>query len=201
MDPGTDSPPGYLQSRLDEFLGEVASADLLPGAGFVAAVGVAMAAGLVAMSARLSVAHWPEARAIAAQAETLRDRVTPLAEANAQAYADAVAALRGADAAGAGSRDEQIASALERAAWVPLKIGEAAADVAALAATVAERGEQSLRADVIVAALISHSAARAAATLIEVNLGTTAGDERVAHVRDLVGAASVALERAQATVS
>jgi formiminotetrahydrofolate cyclodeaminase len=195
-----DSQPSYLESRLDEFFEQVASADLLPGAGFVSAVGVAMAAGLVAMCARLSVEHWPEARAVAAQAETLRDRVTPLAEMNAEAYAHAVAVLRGGGVALPDSRDDEIAGALERAAWIPLKIGEVAADVTALAATVAERGEPSLRADAIVAALIAHASAQAAATLIEVNLTTTAGDERLAAARDQVGAATVALERARAVV-
>jgi hypothetical protein len=36
---------------------------------------------------------------------------------------------------------------------------------------------------------------------VEVNLGTTVDDERVARARDLVGAASVALERALAAVA
>jgi formiminotetrahydrofolate cyclodeaminase len=195
------SRPSFLEARLDDFLEEVASADLLPGAGFVAAVGVAMAAGLVAMNARLSVEHWPEGRAVAAQAETLRGRVTPLAEKNAEAYSSAVATLRGADGGGQGSRDEEIADALELAAQVPLEIGQTASDVTALAATVAERGDPSLRADAIAAALIAHASARAAATLVEVNLATTAGDQRLALARDLVGAASVALERARATVA
>jgi formiminotetrahydrofolate cyclodeaminase len=180
----------------------VASADLLPGSGFVAAVGVAMAAGLVAMSARLSIEHWPEARAVAAQAQRLRERVTPLADMNAEAYSRAVALMRGegGDEPGPVSRDDQIASALDRAAWVPLKIGEAACDVTTLAASVAERGEPALRADAIVAALIGHASTLAAATLIEVNLATTAGDERLAEARAQVGAAAVALERARAVV-
>ena len=60
-------------------------------------------------------------------------------------------------------------------------------DVAALAAVVAERGEQALRADAVAAALLAEAAARAAATLVEVNLGTTSSDERVARARDLAG--------------
>jgi formiminotetrahydrofolate cyclodeaminase len=194
----------YLEQPLDSFLEDVASAELLPGAGYVAAVGVAMAAGLVAMGARLSAGSWPEARALAAQAEKLRDRATPLAEMNAEAYEYAVAALRGkkaAGSAGASSRDDQLAGALERAAWIPLKICEAASDVAALAASVAERGEPALRADLIVAALIAHASAQAAATLIEVNLTTTAGDERLEEARNQVGAAAIALERARAVLA
>ena len=62
---------------------------------------------------------------------------------------------------------------LERAAQIPLDIAESAVDVASLAAVVAERGDQALRADAVAAALLAQGAARAAATLVEVNLGTT----------------------------
>ena len=188
---------GYLALQLEDFLDEVASADLLPGAGFVAAVGVAMSAGLVAMTARLSHEHWPEARAVAAQAESLRRRVTPLAELNAEAYGAAVATLRG-EGSTPGGRDEEIARALDRAARVPLAICETAGDVVALAADVVERGEQSLRADAAVAALVSHACARGAAALVEVNLATQPGDDRLSQARACLGAASVALDRALA---
>jgi formiminotetrahydrofolate cyclodeaminase len=189
----------YLELPLEDFLDEVATAELLPGGGFVAAAGVAMAAALVTMAGRIAGRDWAEGRGVAAQAETLRKRITPLAVLNADAYESAVATLRG-EGATRGSRDEAIASALERAAEIPLEIAEAGVDVVALAALIAERGEPALRADAAVAALISHAGVRAAAALVEVNLGTTTDDERVARARDLVGAASVALERALAAV-
>jgi formiminotetrahydrofolate cyclodeaminase len=189
----------YLELRVGDFLDEVATPDLLPGGGFVAAAGVAMAAGLVTMAARIAGREWAEGRGVAAQAETLRQRITPLAVRNADAYESAVATLRGEGGA-RGSRDEVIASALERAAEVPLDIAEAGVDVVALAALVAERGEPALRADAAVAALLAHAGVRAAATLVEVNLGTTPDDERIVRAHDLVGAASVALERALAAV-
>jgi formiminotetrahydrofolate cyclodeaminase len=189
----------YLRLSLEDFLDEVASGDVMPGAGFVAAFTLAMAAGLVAMTARVS-RQWPEGRALAAQAEALRSRVTPLAARNADAYAQALTTLRGEDG-GEGSRDDAIAVALERSAGIPLEICEVAADVAALAAAAAERGDPSVRADAVAAALLAHASARAAATLVAVNLGTVAGDERLADARDVVGAASMALERALATVA
>ena len=74
-------------------------------------------------------------------------------------------------------------------------------DVAALAAVVAERGDQALRADAVSAALLAEAAARAAATLVEVNLGTTSSDERVARARDLAGSATAAAASAHATRS
>jgi formiminotetrahydrofolate cyclodeaminase len=65
---------------------------------------------------------------------------------------------------------------------------------------VAERGEQALRADAVSAALLAEAAARAAATLVEVNLGTTSADERVARARDLAGSATAAAQRARHTL-
>ena len=106
------------------------------------------------------------------------------------------------DGDGAGGGDPQdLGLALERAAEVPLEIAEAAVDVASLAALVAERGEQALRADAVAAAVLALAAARAAATLVEVNLGTTASDERVTRARDLAGSATAAAERALATLA
>jgi formiminotetrahydrofolate cyclodeaminase len=151
------------------------------------------------MAARLSQG-WPEARGAAAQAEALRLRVMPLAEQNADAYEEAVEALGGKASPTAGSKDEAIEDALARAAQVPLEIASAAADVSALAATVAEAGEPSLRPDAAIAASLCVAGARAAATLVEVNLGTTPEDQRLESARVFTREAEQALERALAAV-
>jgi formiminotetrahydrofolate cyclodeaminase len=192
--PGTQT---YRGLPLAELLDEVSSPEPMPGAGYCAAVALEMAAGLVAMTARASRAEWGEARGAAAQATTLRERIAPLAERNVDAYREAVALLGGSESAGG---DESLRDALERAAGVPLEMAEVAVDVASLAAVVAERGEQALRADAVSAALLAEAAARAAATLVEVNLGTTSADERVARARDLAGSATAAAQRARATL-
>ena len=191
----------YRGLPLGELLEEVSSAEPMPGAGYCAAIALEMAAGLVAMAARASRADWGEGRGAAAQATTLRERIAPLAERNVNAYREAVALLgRGASAEGGSSGDETLRDALTRAAGVPLEIAEVAVDVAALAAVVAERGDQAMRADVVSAALLAEAAARAAATLVEVNLGTTSSDERVARARDLAGSATAAAQRARHTL-
>ena len=195
------STSGYLELRVRDLLDEVASSDLAPGGGFVAAIAVSMAAGLVAMAARRSRGHWAEAPGAVAQAEALRLRVAPLAELNAEAYVKAVGALQAKESVEPELRDETIARALARAAGIPLQIGEAASDVSTLAAAVAEQGEPNLRADVATAALLSEAGAKAAATLVEINLATTTEDQRVARARDLVATASAARERALAAVA
>jgi formiminotetrahydrofolate cyclodeaminase len=191
------APRTYRGLPLEELLDEVSSPEPMPGAGYCAAVTLEMAAGLVAMTARVSRAEWGEARGAAAQATTLRERIAPLAERNVDAYRDAVGLLGGSESGGG---DEPLRDALARAAGIPLEIAEVAVDVAALAAVVAERGEQALRADAVSAALLAEAAARAAATLVEVNLGTTSADERVARARDLAGSATAAAQRARATL-
>ena len=188
----------YRGLSVAALLDEVSSPEPMPGAGYCAALALEMAAGLVTMAARVSRAEWGEARGAAAQATTLRERVAPLAERNVEAYRDAVTLLSAAESKG---RDDELRDALARAAGVPLEIAEIAVDVASLAAVVAERGDQALRADAVSAALLAEAAARAAATLVEVNLGTTSSDERVARAGDLAGSAAAAAERARRTLA
>jgi formiminotetrahydrofolate cyclodeaminase len=198
----------FLGLPVKDFLAEIATPEPMPGAGYCAAVTLSMAAGLVAMVAGASRAEWGEAKGAAAQANALRERVAPLAQLNVDAYASAIARLRAAEyepddaRAEPGSDPSQdLGPLLQRAAQIPLEIAEAAVDVASLAAIVAERGEQALRADAVAGALLAQGAARAAATLVEVNLGTTGTDARVTRVRDLAGSANAAAERALATLA
>jgi formiminotetrahydrofolate cyclodeaminase len=191
----------FLELPLGEFLDEIASPDLVPGAGFSSALTVAMAAGLVTMTARRSLETWPEGAGAAAQAERLRKRVIPLAEQNVEAYRKAVGLLRGDEPADGPHRDFELSRSLEEAARIPLQIAEAAADVAALAADVAEYGEPSVRADAATAGALALAGARGATILVEVNLGTTEGDERLTRARELVADAESALERATAQVA
>jgi formiminotetrahydrofolate cyclodeaminase len=189
----------YLNYRLEDFLDEIASATPVPGGGFVAGITVAMAAGIVSMAARLSE-DWPERRGASAQAETLRTRATELASTNAEAYAKAIAALAGREERHR-TRDETMGDALARAADVPLAIGDAATAVAALAAEVADHGDARFRADCAVAASLAVAGARGAAVLVEVNLGTTGGDERMVRAQAQVQEAAGSLERALAAVA
>jgi methenyltetrahydrofolate cyclohydrolase len=176
-------------------LDELASASRLPGGGSVAALVVAMSAGLIAMAARASSEGWPDAEGIAVQAESLRKRAAPLAEADARAYGDALAAMKSPSRAPSEQRDAAIATALAGAAAVPLEIAERAADAAALAATVANRGDQSVRGDAAAAAVLAAGAAQAAANLVAVNL--TADDARLRRARVY---AEDALEAARSTL-
>ncbi|MBA2297285.1 MAG: cyclodeaminase/cyclohydrolase family protein, partial [Actinobacteria bacterium] len=76
-----------LALRLDAFLEALAAPEPVPSAGGAAAVCAAMAGSLVAMAARVSPA-WEDGAGVAAQAQALRARVTPLALADSEAYAE-----------------------------------------------------------------------------------------------------------------
>src|SRR6476646_12093819 len=92
-----------LDRSLREFLDDVAARGRTPGGGSAAALVTALAAALLAKIARTSAA-WPESRGIAAQAESLRDRAAPLAQASAE---ESEAALQAREDEGeAGARRE-----------------------------------------------------------------------------------------------
>jgi formiminotetrahydrofolate cyclodeaminase len=190
---------GFLGQRLGEFLDAIASETPAPGGGSVAAVVVAMAAGLIAMACRFSTSQWEDAPDVAARADDLRARVAPLAPADAAAYEEVLTAMRLPKDLEPEGRNVAIRNALARAAEVPLEIARDASEVAALAQLVAERGNPNLRGDAVAGALLATAGARAAANLVEINLATTAEDGRRTRVREYVATAEAAAEAALAT--
>jgi formiminotetrahydrofolate cyclodeaminase len=178
-----------------EMLEEIAGPTPAPGAGAVSGVVIAMAAGLIASAARRS-ADWEDAKGVAAQAQALRSRVERLAEANEQAYLEALALIEGAREDG--TRDAAIGKALDTAAELPLSIAECAYDVALLGAEAAAHAVRGGAEDACAAAMLAEAAARAVAGLVAVNLISLPGDERVEHARRLAEAATDAARRAVA---
>ena len=183
------------QGPLRTVLDEIAGPSPAPGAGAVSGVVTAMAAGLIASAARRSTS-WEDARGVSAQAQALRSRVEKLAEANEEAYLEALALIEGADEQG--GRDAVIGKALETAAELPLAIAECAYDVALLGAEAAQHAARGGAEDAAAAALLAEAAAHAAAGLIAANLVSMPGDERVEHAQRLAAAATDAARRAVA---
>jgi methenyltetrahydrofolate cyclohydrolase len=184
-----------LDLRLRDLLDAIASEDPTPGGGSAAALAVAVSAGLSAMVARAS-GDWAEAGAAVAQAERLRKRTAPLAQRDAEAYEEALAAMRLPDRVEPAVRDAAVGATMARAAEVPLAIAEAGADAAFLAAWIADRGSADRRGDAVAAALLAEAGTRAAAALVSVNLAVTAGDDRIEHARTLAESASQAAREA-----
>lgn len=108
------------------------------------------------------------AEALAERARQLRDRVAPLAYADAEGYRAVLAALR--------ARDEPARrAALSEASAVPMQVTQIGAEVAGIAAALAARGNPRLRGDAITAALLAAAGSRAAAVLVRINLAGDAG--------------------------
>jgi len=180
----------YLELSVSGLLDALAAPTPAPAGGSAAALAVAMAASLAAMAARLSERHWEGAAGAAAEADTLRARVAPLARADADAYGRVLEAFRMPEGGGAEARDAAIGEALGEAAAVPLAVAAVAADVAALAAEIAGRGNPNLRGDAAAAAALADAGARIAAHLVAINVGVGGGDERVTLARKLAEGAA-----------
>jgi methenyltetrahydrofolate cyclohydrolase len=190
-----------LDVRLGAFLDNLATEEPAPAAGSVAALAVAMAAGLCSKAARASP-DWPEAPSAVAQAERLRRRTAPLAQSDAEAYEEALAALHLPDHLEVEVRDMALGQVLARAAEIPLVIAEAGADVASLAALIADRGTPERRGEAVAAALLAEAGTHSAAYLVATNLVVAPDDARVVKARAVAklasAAARVALESAPA---
>jgi formiminotetrahydrofolate cyclodeaminase len=147
------------------------------------------------MAARF--AHdWDGAAGAVAQAETLRHRAAPLAAADAVAYENVLTAMRMPEELESEVRNTLIGETLSRAADIPLLIAETAADVAELASEIAVQGNPNLRGDAAAASLLAASAVRVAANLVEINLSTVEGEDRIERARTLIAGAEKAAKRA-----
>ena len=133
--------------------------------------------------ARLSTKQWPEAGEVHTRAERLRLRAEELIGEDSLAYLAFMEAMH----TGVG-----VASAQARTIEIPLEIVRAAAEVAEMAERASSLGNQKLRADAVVAAMLAAAAAESAAYLVGVNLGETA-DVRLDEARRLASEASARL--------
>jgi formiminotetrahydrofolate cyclodeaminase len=190
----TDAVPNYAELPLGRFMDMVASREPTPGGGASAAVAVALAAALTAMAARFSADHLADAETIADRAEELRNRVMPLAQADAAAYGrvlDAYRTPRDDDE----KRRRRIREALSEAADVPLSIAEVGVEVVGNAARLVEEGNPNLRGDAMTAAALAKAGVRAAATLVEINVSAGgADDDRLSRVDQLLATMAAAQE-------
>ena len=194
----TDAVPNYAELPLGRFMDMVASREPTPGGGASAAVAVALAAALTAMAARFSADHLADAETIADRAEELRNRVMPLAQADAAAYGrvlDPNRTPRDDD-----EKRRRIRKALSEAADVPLSIAEVGVEVAGSAARLVEEGNPNLRGDAMTAAALAKAGVRAAATLVEINVSAGgADDDRLSRVDQLLATMAPAQEVVEGT--
>ncbi len=161
-----------------EFTNELSTDSMAPGGGSVAALCSAIAGGLAAMVANLTVnkkgyeAVTPEAMLIAKEAQLIKDRSFMAIDADTDVFYEMMDArkLPKKTAEEQSNRDYAIQKATKRAIMVPmesLRIAFAACD---LAERVAKIGNKNALSDAGVAAICANSAAKAAFLNIKINM-------------------------------
>jgi methenyltetrahydrofolate cyclohydrolase len=192
--PDNNTTPDYLELPLGEFLDRVASDSPAPGGGSVAAVAVALAAGLAGMAARLSPERLADAPDLAGRADAARLKVASLARTDAESYGHVLEAYREPDPE---ARSARLEVALSAAADVPLAVAEAGEEVVGIASRLAEGGNPNLEGDALAAVLLAGAGVRAATKLVEINLSAAGADDgRLRRANGLADATAAAVRRA-----
>lgn len=170
--------PSYVDGTIKSYLDKLASAEPEPGGGSVAALVGALGAALVTMVTDLTLGNEKYADVqdavtrIRADAEELRARLQELVTLDAVAYRAVAVAMKlpkDTDSQKA-EREQTLQAALAGAAEVPLKVAEAAAEVARLSLPAAEKGNVNAVSDAGVAVVLADAAAQSAALNVKINL-------------------------------
>jgi formiminotetrahydrofolate cyclodeaminase len=197
---------------LTGFLASVASSNPVPGGGSVSAHAGALAAALVQMVAGLTIGKKkyatvePEMKELALKAVSLANTLESLVKRDAEAYSlvsDAYKLPKEPPDA-ATLRLQAVTKALLKAAEVPLETARVAADVADLAAIVAEKGNSNAITDAGVAALLAEAACKGASYNVRVNVSAledkAKGEPLAREAKELVGRATAAAAKTTAIV-
>jgi formiminotetrahydrofolate cyclodeaminase len=181
-------------------LDAVAAQTAAPGGGSAAGWTAAMAASLVEMAARFTLAraefeHFrTRASEIATRAEALRAEALALAERELHAYAPVLEAMK--LPAEVPDRRNRVRAALSEAADSPLGVARAATELSELATELARTGNPHLEGDAVTGALLAEAACRAAVALVQFNLGHAPEDARFREARQLARRAYAARREA-----
>jgi formiminotetrahydrofolate cyclodeaminase len=185
----------YLTDSVEGFLDQLADRTPAPGGGAAAALTCAMAASLVEMAA--SFAPGSGGERAGARARELRHEAAALAHADGRAYGAVLEALRLPKGE---ERSRRLDESLSEAIAVPMRVLDAAAEVATLAAELAETGNRNLEGDALTGALLAEAAARSAGTLARLNLSLLSkhvlADAHLERLRPALSTATRARERA-----
>ena len=180
------------QVELKQFLDELASAAPTPGGGSAAAYTGALGAALVAMVSRLTIGRKnyqqvnADFEALLPRAETLRQELFKLMQADAGAYAEVMTAYQQPRDTedNKNARAAAIQAALKRASEIPLRVAQACSEVLDMAAFAAEQGNKNAASDGGAAAVLAEAGLRAALLNVEINLGLIRDQEYVSRMRD-----------------
>jgi formiminotetrahydrofolate cyclodeaminase len=175
----------------------VAAREPTPGAGPTLAWTCALAAALVEMVSAVSLRQEPEdPQAIERRrqrAHALRTAALELADRDAAAYREVLAAQRRREEPG---HPQRLRRALADAADPLVSIVQTAGEVAELASAAITDARGSVRGEAMTALVLADGVARGAVPLVELNLAGDPADPRRALVREVASATADALQRA-----
>jgi methenyltetrahydrofolate cyclohydrolase len=163
---------GIETHSVGRYLADLASAAPAPGGGSAAALAAALGAALVAMTCRVTAKHAGAASsvvplgALGDEADSLRHRLTALANDDARVYSDVIAARR----LPVPEREPAVQHALERATEVPERLAAESRHVLALCERIAPCARVSTLSDLGVAAVLAHGGLRAGVLTARTNL-------------------------------
>jgi formiminotetrahydrofolate cyclodeaminase len=184
----------FAEMTIKDFLQELAEGSPTPGGGSVAALSGALSAALSSMVAGLTVGRsryqevWPEMEEVREQAEEQILELQELIDRDAGAYNRVMAAMKMSrdDQVQKEQRRQAIQEATLEAARVPLQTLRAAASVADLLQTAADRGNPNGITDAGVGGQLMLAAARGAALNVRVNLSGLQDEGLVQELKDEV---------------
>lgn len=159
----------FADQPIGEFLDDVASGQVTPSGGAVAAVGGAMGAALCEMvcihtlGTDMSERGAGELREVGDALTNHRDRLLDLADEDAAAVDAVGAAFETGD-------DAQIQAAAKRSTEIPLEVAEVCLDVLEYARTVTAKGTPVAVPDAAVGALLAMAALQASVSTVRANL-------------------------------
>ena len=168
----------YVEGAVESYLAKLAGSDPEPGGGSAAALVGALGAALISMVTNLTLGKEKHAdvqddmAALKTEAETLRAELERLVTLDALAYREVASAMKLPKETDEEKqqRKQVMQVALKGAAEVPLKVAEAAVEVARLSLPAAEKGNPNAVSDAGVAVLLADAAAQAAALNVRINL-------------------------------
>jgi formiminotetrahydrofolate cyclodeaminase len=184
--------PTVAGSRIGPFLDAVASDSPTPGGGAWAGVTAAAGAALIAMVARLTIKKKgfegviDRMQAIAAECDDERYALLGLADRDAEAYREVMAAYRMPKETSeeTHARAVVLQKALERAADIPLEVARRAAYLLTLAEEVLTSGNPNAASDALSAAAALHAATISALANVDINAITFLDKTRQEELRE-----------------
>ncbi len=188
---------GIRDRRIGEFLESLGSDSPTPGGGAAAGLTGASGAALIAMVANLTIDKpgyeeaWDRMREILPVVHAGRDELLELADRDAAAFDEVMAAFRMPKETDdeRAARREAIQLAFEGAASVPLRVAERAAEMIDLGREAVTLGNDNAASDGLSAAYLLYAAVECAAANVLINAASLKDEDRKRELLDAVGRA------------